>query len=181
MAGRPKLRALISAIAKTALEANETPEDYFFGRLINGETLNDIADTFQVSRTLLYEWIHQTPERHAKLPEARKLAAHSFAEDALQRVDHANPDTASLAREQARVRQWLAASYDRDTYAPNASHGTTVNINLGQAHLEALRSLARESLPNVIATPALMPGDTEDPPAHVSDDSTEPDAIEPAD
>ena len=57
-------------------------DEWFFGRIIDGDSMSMIAETLGVSRNFLYSWINlKKGERRAALVEARRLSANAHVED----------------------------------------------------------------------------------------------------
>ena len=163
MAGRPLLRALKLTLAEAASAAGfPTAEEYFFARVANGERITAICKDLKVSRDLLYDWIRNDDRRQVALREARKVSADALADQALDIVDNANPETIGVAREQARYRQWLAQSFHRELYAPNAPGSPGLTINVGTLHLEALRAIQTPAVPAVIEPAQLVASEPDD-------------------
>ena len=138
MAGRPFLQQISKSIESLG------GDEWFFGRIINGDSMASIAETVGCSRPFLYQWLNlKRNERRAALAEARRLSADTLVEDGLELLDrlagtHATSSEVSLAIARAKYRQWRASRYNRELYGEPRS-GVDVNISIGQLHLDALR------------------------------------------
>ena len=65
-------------------------------------------------------------------------AAHRLAEQGLEIVDTATPQTANLANIQSKYRQWLAGKWNQQAYGEQKQQ-IAVQVNMNQAHLMASR------------------------------------------
>ena len=64
MSGRPFLQQISKSIESLG------GDEWFFGRIINGDTMAAIAETLECSRPLLYQWLDlKRDERRAALAE----------------------------------------------------------------------------------------------------------------
>ena len=138
MSGRPFLQQISKSIESLG------GDEWFFGRIINGDTMAAIAETVGCSRSFLYQWLDlKRDERRAALAEARKLSADALVEDGGKLLDrlagtHATSSEVSLAISRAN-RQWRASRFNRELYGePRA--GVEVNVSIGTLHLDALRA-----------------------------------------
>ena len=82
------------------------------------------------------------PEYRDKYEQAKKIAAEMWIEKGLLSVETAAPDTVGVAKLQWGAATYMASKLDPDTYADKA--GVQVNVNLGQLHLDALRTINAE-------------------------------------
>jgi hypothetical protein len=137
---RPVLRALIAAIAAKGAEFDVRGIEWFCAQVADGQSMKSIGAQFNVSRNFLYSYLNQGGDEYRRLyQKARRMSAEAHAEDALQMVDDADeqsPAGVSKAREQAKIRLWMAERYDREQF------GTKVDMNVlqvGELHLDALR------------------------------------------
>ena len=110
------------------------------------------------SRPLFYQWRDDPkhPNRAVYYARARAASAASMADDAQALLDKAQPGDIAVAREQAKIRQWLAGKYDRTTYGDAAAQ-VNVQVNLGAQHLDALRVRTVQPLPEPAPLPPALP------------------------
>lgn len=142
-------------------------EDGIFERIADGEPIRTIALTFNVSRPMIYAWIHKTEEREKKWRAAQKIAAHGFIEDGMQILDQPleefdHSGEPSMRKARAEYRRWLAGQYNRDDFGKEES-GAKVNVhlNVGELHLDALRQAGRATpLPRLTAEEVDDEGDS---------------------
>jgi transposase len=130
-------------------------EDVVFEWIAGGATMKSIAAELGRSVGLVYQWIHQTPEREEKFRQARKMAGFAHAETGLEIVDQDALTPAAVHRNARRAayRQWLAERYNREAFGEAAKE--TVQVTLNIAHLQALQAFGGP-LPRVEERPALM-------------------------
>jgi len=125
-------------------------DDWVFSFVEEGHPMKTVAElTGCSSRGLLYSWIkHGGDERKNRLRAARKVSAHSLAEDAGEVLEELAKKTlltsadVSLGSSRARYKQWLAGMRNRDEYGDKS--GVEVNISVGELHLDALRRNSAE-------------------------------------
>jgi len=140
MAGQKRTNRLWDAI-----EANGG-EDLVFIPLSDGETLTAVCRMLQreypdledLSRGILSTWCNQ-PQRKERYLEARRMGAVAFAEESMEIVDGATPETAYLAKTRSDTRKWFAGRLDRDAWGQPDKAAVQLNIN--QMHLDAVREL----------------------------------------
>jgi len=139
MAGQPLKRAMIETIEKAG------GVDWIAEQIANGDTVTSLARSMDVSRNIMYKWLHSEPDRSATVKAARKVAAERLADEAMELADNVDVDTSSIAkvREQISVRKWRAAAFDPDVWATNKNQ-TNVQVNVGAQHLDALRRVQIE-------------------------------------
>ncbi len=127
-------------------------DEWFFGRIINGDTMAAIAETVECSRPFLYQWLDlKREERRAALPAARRLSADAHVEGGQELLDRlagtdATSSEVSLTIARARYRQWRASRYNRELYG-EPRPGLDVSISIGQLHLDALRAKGAMEVP----------------------------------
>ena len=114
-------------------------------RIADGETLQDIAPEYGVTRNLLSQCLNKNKRVRPLLDEARKIAAHAYAEKALKAVESApiSRDHIAKAKEVASMYKWLAQVYDRETFGEQQQQQPNQTIIVGQLHLDALRAQPR--------------------------------------
>lgn len=154
MAGQKKSRMDLAR-----LEAEEGLGEAVMGMLEEGKAIARICAATGLGKKALTEWL-EAPERAALASRARARAADALVAESLEIVDEAgtiDPETLERvvtseaiqhAKLRATTRQWIAERWNRDVYgAPK----TTVQVNIGQLHLDALRAVGsrKEPLPLV--------------------------------
>jgi hypothetical protein len=137
--GRPELEALSESVRLAG------GEDYMFGRIADGDSVLKIMKDFGLSRAMWYRWLDLEPEtRRARYAEAQKLSADAYAEtagdilDVLSNKDGVTSPEVQLASARAGHRKWLASVRNKDVYG-DAKNLLTVNLNVADLHLDALR------------------------------------------
>ncbi|MEX2575434.1 MAG: hypothetical protein WD382_02165 [Halofilum sp. (in: g-proteobacteria)] len=135
MAGQPNKRKALKSITVAG------GEDFIFARVAEGTTLKALAEELGVSRQFLSTWCNADARRDT-YARARREAALSHAEDGLQIVDQATPETAQVAKLQADFRRWMAARMDPPAWGEGKA--AQVNIDLRQLHLEAVKEISRQ-------------------------------------
>ncbi len=131
--------------------------DAILDRIASGETITDIAPTYQCSRNFLSMLLHDDPERSKLVYELRTKAADALAEQAKKVLDDVNVTTPfareeiAKARAQADVRLWLAGRYNREMYGEK-KEAVNVQINVAELHVDAFRQVP--AAPAVPALPA---------------------------
>ena len=153
MPSRPQLARLSDAIEKAG------GEDAIFSLIADGEPMRVIADKLGTSRGMVYHWIHAGGgEREQRWEAAKEIAAHVHVEDAGEILDTAPGITSadvSLARARAEHRMHLAAMFNRRAYGEDKAAGVNVQIDIGQLHLDALRSSVQRPALRAAEAPAL--------------------------
>lgn len=174
MAGQPVKRQIIAELERrAALQSTEaepfTALDYIHDYIAAGSTMLALADELgkalkrNVSAGVITTWAHSTPEGRALLAQARALAAHSFAEEALQIVDDADEEKSALlkARLRAEQRMRLASKWNRKDYGDEPLVALNQTLNMGQMHLDALRQRSIEAKAVPVLPPAAEGADYE--------------------
>jgi hypothetical protein len=142
---------MLAELNRRATEAGDgaTAEDVVCALVAAGEPMTEIAR--QLSKTaeinlsvnVLSGWMASDPKRKAALAQARKDSAPILVEQAMELIDGADEDRDAIAKAkaQADMRQWMASKYDRATFGNDAAQ-VNLQFNMGQLHLDALRSRA---------------------------------------
>ena len=162
MAGSPVKRRMAAELenrtrARWPDDATKTHLDYCADWQSNGLLLRRLAAELNVSPSMLSEYLrlnYGAPRVRETMTRAREDAAHQLAEQSVEVVDGATANNASLAAAQARSRQWLASSWNREDYGQKG--GASVTINVGSLMLEALRQ------PIAAPATAILPAIVED-------------------
>ncbi len=144
MAGQPKRRELERQLD------DEGRAEEVWERIGNGETLREIATTFNCSRWMLQRWIHAEPERERHYQEAKREGASAMVEEGKTLLDEADEHSSGAvqkARFQADYRKWYAGIIDRQTFGPPEKR-LQISGDIGHWHLEALKAYGTtDSLP----------------------------------
>lgn len=110
-------------------------------KIAEGATLTALGQLYAVSPAVI-SGVLRRPEYREKYDQAKKIAAEMWVEKGLLSVETAMPETVGVAKLQWGAATYMAAKLDPDTYADKA--GVQVNVNLGQMHLDALRTINAE-------------------------------------
>ena len=95
-----------------------------------------------MSHGVFYEWLNETAERWSKWQAVQEIRAHKWAEEALEIVDEADPDTVQVARLRSDMRKWLAEKFNRNQYGkPEVI--AAVGIQIGDEFLSSLKEVER--------------------------------------
>ncbi|HEY9462097.1 MAG TPA: hypothetical protein VIR54_03350 [Vicinamibacterales bacterium] len=88
-----------------------------------------------------------------RLARARARGATAMVEETHDIADAPvlGSEDAARARNRIGTRQWAATAYDRNQFGQNKGNSVAVNVNLGIAHLDAMRNLRVEKQPLVSA------------------------------
>jgi hypothetical protein len=93
-----------------------------------------------MSTGVFYAWLKETPERASKWQMVQEIQGSTWAEEALEIVDGADPETVQVARLQADTRRWLAERFNRKQFGkPEIT--ATVGITIGDEFLESLKKV----------------------------------------
>lgn len=156
MAGQPRKRKLAEAI-----EADGGP-DAIWDRIIAGEEMKAIAESYGETYSVLYSWIRSGgPERVAAWKDAKRLSADALSEKATEKVMKLDDAGAGVtgpevgrAKLQADHLMRLAAIRNREEFGDGSDQIGQGLQSIGSAFLQALK--ARGSMPEVT-------GDTDEP------------------
>jgi len=180
MAGRQKPKRIVTLLGRLAEEELDLDSpnalDYAVAWLADGKTVQQLADhlTKLAGEPVHRGWLTPVllklaPNAEQQMNDARRRSSHALVEDAQAIVDTAAAEPTregiAAAKVQADIRTWRAARYNRETFGDKATH--SVEINLGQLHLDALRqrgarqaelqASATLALPNVSASASAKP------------------------
>jgi hypothetical protein len=93
-----------------------------------------------MSTGVFYAWLKETPERISKWQMVQEIQGSNWAEQALEIVDDADPETVQVARLRADTRRWLAERFNRQQFGkPELT--ATLAITIGQEFLESLKKV----------------------------------------
>jgi hypothetical protein len=132
MAGRPIYRASVKLVEQMG------GEEFVLEAVMSGASTSSVARLCDISRGMLYEWLHKDAERWQRYQEAREIGAFALADEALEIADTATSETVAVDRERVRVRQWLAERANKQEFGKDA--GVQVNLTVGDLHLTAVKS-----------------------------------------
>lgn len=136
--------ALLAAAAVKAEELGlESAEAAILQAVEELGALGKVSRRFGCSRAAVQAWIRTDPERLRPLiKEARRQAADIAAEEAGDVLDDLPLEPTSpqvqAANSKSNYKRWLAGVWSEDYRDQKA--GVQVNVDIGQLHLEALRS-----------------------------------------
>lgn len=139
MAGRPIYRESVARIE------DKGGEHYVLETIMDGHPTAVVAAVCDISRGMLYEWLHKDSERWERYQEARRVGAHVLAEQALEIVDDATSETISVDRERARIRQWLAERANPKDFGKEGA-GVNLQLSIGDLHLQAVKQLPAQDI-----------------------------------
>ena len=110
-------------------------------RVANGETQTAIAEAFGISQGFLSRVIHLDPARVRAFREAKRRYAVTLVEHTGELVKQVkeNRDAIAKVREQASHARWEASKWDRELFGEDKGDVNVNVLNIGQAHLDALR------------------------------------------
>ena len=115
--------------------------DWLYEQMASGMTVVALAKKFDCARGTMSRILNSRPEWVDAMVKARTEAADAYAEQGLEIVDaldkESSPSAIAAAREQSQYRRFLAGAFNTDRYGTRA--GVSVNINIGDLHLEALK------------------------------------------
>lgn len=166
MAGQPIKRALIAELERRG-KLEDPPLsglDYVCEWVAGGQTMRDLVRDVNVTTkldlnldtTLLSSYVNATKEGKQKMIQARAAAAHILAEQGMEILDDADEDRDAIAKAKGRAeyRRWLAGAWNREAYGQQQAQ-VSVNVNLAQLHIDAMR---KREIPVVAPQPALEAG-----------------------
>jgi len=119
-----------------------------------------LAETMDISPQMFYTWLRQSKERHRVYKEMRAAMADGLLDEMLEIADGSDASSIAQDRERIRVRQWLAERWNREEYGAPAAAGVNVLLSVGELHLTALKSRARDGAGGVKDGPPAL-GDGE--------------------
>lgn len=142
MAGRPKKHADLAKLDEIGKAQVEE-------LLEQGKSIVEVCTELKVSKGALYSWM-QEGDGAAALSRARARAADRLATEALVIADSVDetPGAIQKARLRTDIRRWLAGKWDAATYGDMKQ--PTVQINVAELHLAAVRVHAAEEQPVVV-------------------------------
>lgn len=147
MPGTPKAHEL-----EARVEAQGGWESVF-DAIADGATMASLARKYLVSRSFFHRVMVKDPARRTLAQDAYTLRAEQRMDEALEIADAGGITPGQVQRDKLRIelRQWLAAA-DNSRY--RSKNGPTVEVNIGQLHLDALRHREIANTPVMLALPA---------------------------
>lgn len=124
----PPLPQFIQVAHNAVLEYYQDPLGPF-DAIADGATMQQIADTLQISYGRFHAWVMFTEERQQQLAHARKAKAASLAEQTIDIAD-GTTEQADSRRTRINARQWLAGRMDRATWGDQPAQQTNVSIDI---------------------------------------------------
>lgn len=121
----------------------KTP-DQILQRMAEGQTLNEIADAWDIPRTRLAAWVATQAELSDACKRIRETFGHELRMEGLDIIDEATPDDISVRRERAAYRERLSKAFNPKTYGdqpPPQRELPSVVINIASLRGEQPRSL----------------------------------------
>ena len=157
MAGRPlRTQGIMELIAQES-----TMHPYLLERIANGDSMRDIATEEGYTLAALMAFL-SAPERRQSLLDARASAAAAMVSDSIQIADNgADTSAPDPARDKLRVqaRQWAASRMDRAAWGQQS--GPSVEVNVANLYLGAMRTvqpdenaLVIDAVADAVADPA---------------------------
>lgn len=146
---RRKVRALLLAEAARELGPNADALDYIEYRISNGTSMRELAAEvtavldFIVRATLVEDAAahgHDPARARERVQAARARGAGGLVEEGKQLIDNVAPerDAIAKAKAQADIRTLIASRWNRGEWGEAPKQIT--NLNIGNLHIEALRS-----------------------------------------
>lgn len=105
-------------------------------RVAEGEALKAICAEQGIPHSLVAQWIAGSPGLKAQYDAALKIWADALAQETLEIVDGATPETVSVKKLQAEQRNKLAGKWDRERYGERDGGAVLVQVNLGNVGAE---------------------------------------------
>jgi AraC-like DNA-binding protein len=137
---------MLKKVEDAAEAAKMSMADFVYDYVASGKTLVDLADEVGYSRSHISRHLNNIPEIKEALEKARLEAADALAEQTikladdlaarLDRGEDVKNERISVLREQTSSRKWWAATANPGRYG---KPDTSITINLGDLHLDALR------------------------------------------
>jgi len=130
----------------TVMELVDGPEvmmEQIVDRVSNGEDPRQIAESWGVVVSVIWEWMRAQPGRIGAYRNALRARADALAHQSLRDVEEATEDTVALARLRSDHRLRVASKWDQETYGESGgkpaggSTGITVVIDRGVVSLTA--------------------------------------------
>lgn len=165
MSGRPRFRAAIEMIEEWG------GEEFVLEQLMDGQSLKKIATVMDVSRGLLYRWLHQEEDRWDKYNEAREVGAHAMVDSAFEILEGATATSISVDRERANIRKWLAERANRKDFGSEKTQQVHNVMNISEMHLVAVQQAPKDvpALPPEEVDYEIVAGDEVDQPMRLKD------------
>lgn len=166
MAGNPKRRAFLNALAETTATAtgdatDDAIDEWLIEQVTAGDTAITICRTIEASPAwqasgygplapgMLYKWLSRNPDINERYSRARVQSSHAFADRAAAVGVDVNEATARAAAVRLKAYQWNAERRNREAYGA-APTNVINNMDIGTVYLQVLKLRAvSPSLPSV--------------------------------
>ena len=152
--------------------ARDTAANTFLEAVEAGESVRDACKLAGAAWGSISRWLAADATLAARYARARTIAAHGYAERALNVALDANAENVQVARLQVDTLKWRAAVADPKTYSERKQVEHTGTV--GHLHLDALRATSRiarndNALLDTVASPPRVEagkqhGDSDAPP-----------------
>lgn len=117
-------------------KADERSWEEFFHRVADGETVQEFCASKSIAYSVVAKHIAQTPLLKAQYDTALQLRGDALAQETIEIVDGATPETVSVAKLKAETRFRMAGKLDRERYGERDRPAVSVNISLGDVSRE---------------------------------------------
>jgi hypothetical protein len=101
-------------------------------RLVDGESLKDIAAAWQIPYKRFLAWIAANGELTEQCKRVRELAGIELRMEGLELLDGAAPDNIAVVKEQAQYRERLSRDLNRPLFGKQVKHEHTHTVDLGE-------------------------------------------------
>lgn len=145
-------------------KADERSWEELFHRVADGETLQDFCKSKSVAYSLVAKHIAETPLLKMQYDTALQLLGDALAQQTIEIVDGATPETVGVKKLQAETRIRMAGKLDRERYGERERPAVAVNISLGDVSREIADLERRLGLGSITveALPAPQPAQPEE-------------------
>lgn len=115
--------------------------EWIADEVAKGRTFKSVAQELGINYTTFMK-VLATDKVRPVMADARKARATVLMDETLAIADEVEPERDQIQKAKLRIetRQALARADDPERYAPERSAGVTVNVNVGELHLDALRA-----------------------------------------
>ena len=138
MPGRPLFRLVCATIEEYG------GEEWVLEHIMDGRTLAQVCDVMDVSRGMVYQWLHKDEERWDAYNAAKMIGAHAMVEDAFEILENATPETIIVDRERAKIRQWIAERANRKDFGTEKGQQVQAVLSISELHLVAVQEALKD-------------------------------------